>query len=117
MKRFMIGLAGLALAALAMCHPVAAQQSVQVVGPQTLATNQLSVSTTATLILPSRPFRQRTNVTIGAANQCYFGGPNVTTTNGWAPAPIAGTSFVYENASPLYAVCASTTTISYMEGY
>lgn len=97
--------------------PVSAQQSVMQVGPQTLNHNQVSVSITATLVLPSRPFRQRTTVTVMAANQCYFGNSNVSTANGWGPAPAAGTSFVYDNASALYAVCAAPTTVSYLEGY
>ena len=117
MKRILLALFGLCLSALVLPAPATAQQSVMQVGPQTLAHNQVTVSTSPVLVLPSRPYRQRTTVTIMAANQCYFGNSNVSTTNGWGPAPVAGTSFQYDNASPLYAVCAASTTVSYLEGY
>lgn len=86
-------------------------------GGSNLATGQVSVGTTATLIAAARAGRQRIQVIVGAANACALGTAAVTLTTGYALPAVAGTSDTSDTAAALYAVCSAATTISYKELY
>lgn len=86
-------------------------------GGDLLATGQVSVGTTATLVAAARTGRQKITVSVGAANTCAFGNSGVTLTTGFPLQPTAGASLTLDTAAATYAVCSATTTISYVEPY
>lgn len=86
-------------------------------GGATLATNQISVATTSTLVVAARTTRQRVTLNVGAANTCAFGNTGVTTTTGFVLQPVAGASVTLDTAAAVYAACSATTTVSYIEQY
>lgn len=87
-------------------------------GGASLATGQVSVGTSATLIAAARTGRQKIGVTVTTAVQCAFGNPGVTLSTGWPLAAVAYASDSWDTAAALYAVCASAaTTIAFREQY
>ena len=86
-------------------------------GGSNMATGQASVTTASTLIATTRTGRQRITVSLGAANDCYFGNTGVTTTTGFRVKGVDGASLTINTAAAVYAVCAAATTISYVELY
>jgi hypothetical protein len=92
-------------------------QNVTTRGGGSLATGQVSVATTSTLLVAARALRQRVTVSVGAANTCAFGNTGVTTTTGFPLQPVAGATITLETNAALYAVCSATTTVSYVEQF
>jgi hypothetical protein len=86
-------------------------------GGGTLATGQVSVGTSATLIAAARTGRQKIGVTVTTAVQCAFGNPGVTLTTGWPLAAVAYASDSWDTTAALYGVCASTATVGFREQY
>lgn len=86
-------------------------------GGASLATGQVSVTTSSTLVAAARSGRGKITVSIGAANTCAFGNTGVTTTTGFPLAPTVGASLTLDTSAALYAVCSATTTVSFIEQY
>ncbi|MGI4744971.1 MAG: hypothetical protein ACRYGI_11430 [Janthinobacterium lividum] len=90
-------------------------------GGSNIATGQVSVGMTATLIAAGRAGRQRITVSKQAATNCAYGGPAVTLTTGYIPdnsaAPAAGMSFARDTAAPFYGVCAAATNHTFVEDF
>lgn len=86
-------------------------------GSAAIATGQVSVGTTATLIAAARTLRQRITVTVTTAVGCAFGNSGVTLTTGYPLAAVAGASDTTDTTAALYGVCASTATVGYKEIY
>lgn len=90
-------------------------QSTVVRGGGSIVTGQVSVGTSATLIVAARATRQRVSVAVGAANSCAFGPSGVTLTTGFVLQPIAGATDTSDTTAALYGVCSAATTIRYKE--
>ncbi|WP_311271073.1 hypothetical protein [Sphingobium sp. WCS2017Hpa-17] len=86
-------------------------------GGLSLATGQVSVTTSSTLVAAARTGRNKITMSVGAANTCAFGNTGVTTTTGFPLAPTVGASLTLDTAAAIYAVCSATTTISFIEQY
>lgn len=84
-------------------------------GGSSLATAQVSVGTTSTLIAAARTGRQKITVTLGAANDCFFGATGVTSTTGFRVKGVDGASLTLDTAAALYGVCTATTTVGEVE--
>lgn len=82
-------------------------------GSATLATGQISVGTTATLVRGADTGRTSITVIIGAANACAFGNSGVTLTTGYALPATVGVTDTTATSAALYGVCSATTTVSY----
>lgn len=108
LRRFLLAVAG---AAAFFCPPAAAQT-----GLAQVVTGQKSVGTTAVQIVAQRP-RSAVIVTVTSATACSFGGASVTPSNGFPLQPVAGATLTLETSGAIYAVCASTATIGYVELY
>lgn len=93
-------------------------QGVTAIGSLSIATAQVSVGVTATLIAPARVGRSRIGVTVVPAVQCAFGPATVTLANGWPLAAVAYASDSWDTEAALYGVCASAaTTVAYRETF
>ena len=87
-------------------------------GAPSIATGQVSVGTSATLVVAARTNRQNVGVSVTQAVQCAFGGPGVTLATGWPLPPTAYTSDNWDTASAVYAVCATAATnVAYREQF
>lgn len=86
-------------------------------GTATLATGQVSVATTSTLVVAARTGRGKVTLAVGAANTCAFGNTGVTTTTGFPLQPTAGASLTLDTSAAIYAACSATTTVSYVEQF
>lgn len=86
-------------------------------GAGALATGQVSVGTTSTLVAAARTGRVRIIASVGAANTCAFGNPGVTLTTGFPLQPVAGASVTLQSTGPLYSACSATTVVSFVEEY
>lgn len=84
-------------------------------GGASLATGQVSIATTSTLLVAARATRQRVTISVGAANTCAFGNTGVTTTTGFPLQPVAGATMTLDTGAALFAACSATTTVSYVE--
>jgi hypothetical protein len=84
-------------------------------GGGSIATGQVSVGTTATLIAAARTGRQRITVSVGSAVSCAYGATGVTLTTGYVLQAVAGANDTSDTSAALYGVCASTATVSYKE--
>lgn len=88
------------------------------VGTGTIATNQVSVGTSATLIAAARSGRQSIVITLTAATVLYVGTSGVTTGNGLFVAGVVGQTITLETAAAVYGIVASgTLTVSYLENF
>lgn len=86
-------------------------------GGASIATNQISVGTTATLIAAARTGRQKISVTVTTAVQCAFGPAGVTLATGWPLAAVAYAADTWDTAAALYGVCASAATVAEREQF
>lgn len=86
-------------------------------GGASLATGQVSVTTSSTLVAAARTGRSKVTMSVGAANTCAFGNTGVTTTTGFPLAPTVGASLTLDTAAAIYAACSATTTVSFIEQY
>lgn len=84
-------------------------------GAPTLFGQQVSVTTSATLVRSATATRTQIIFSVGAANTCYFGPSTVTTANGFPLQPVAGATLTLDTSAAVYAVCSATTVISYIE--
>ena len=103
----------------AACQPVSPTQplATRPAGGAAIATAQVSVGTTATLVAPARSGRVKVLATVGAANTCAFGAAGVTASTGFPLQPVAGASVTIDTAADVYAVCSATTTVGVLEAY
>jgi len=92
-------------------------QNVVARGSGTIATGQVSVGTTATLIAAARATRTRITVAVTTAVACSYGNAGVTLTTGYPLTAVAGASDTTDTTAALYGVCASTATVGYKEIY
>ena len=96
----------------------ATPQNVTERGGSTIATGQVVVGTTATLVAAARTGRQKIGVTVTTAVQCAFGNAGVTLATGWPLVAAAYTSDSWDTSAAIYGVCASAdTTVAYREQY
>jgi hypothetical protein len=86
-------------------------------GHSSVATGQVSVTTTSTQVVAARTGRQKLILSVGAANTCAFGNTGVTTTTGFPLQPTAGASVTLDTGAAIFAACSATTTISYIEEF
>lgn len=86
-------------------------------GTGTLATGQVSVSTTSTQVVAARANRATVTMSVGAANACAFGNTGVTTTTGFPLQPVAGATLSLDTSAAVFAVCSAATTISFVEQF
>lgn len=86
-------------------------------GSASLATGQISIGTSSTLLVAARTGRAKLIASVGAANTCAFGTNGVTTTTGFPLQPTAGASLMLDTAAAVYAACSATTTVSYIEQF
>lgn len=84
-------------------------------GGGTLATGQVAVTTTSTLVAAARAGRQQITLSPTSSVVYYVGATGVTTATGVYVA--AGASITLETAAAVYAVGASNVTISFVELY
>jgi hypothetical protein len=78
-----------------------------------MATGQVAVATTATLVVAARPTRRKVTITATSAVTFYVGNSGVTTTTG----ALAGTSVTLEYTGAIYAVGASALTVTFTDLY
>ncbi|WP_416463169.1 hypothetical protein [Sphingomonas sp. VDB2] len=86
-------------------------------GSGSMATGQISVGTSSTLVAAARAGRSKIMLNVGAANSCAFGNSGVTTTTGFPLQPVAGASLLLDTSAAIYAACSATTTVSFIEQY
>lgn len=87
---------------------------------QAIATNQVSVGTGATQIVPPRPDRRSVTLVLkGAAPvETFIGGPGVTVNNGYPMPAVAGASLKIDSAGAIYGIVASgTQVVGYIEHF
>jgi hypothetical protein len=97
---------------------VADPEYVRRVGSASIATNQVSVTTAATLIAAARSGRQSIVITLTAATVLYIGGSGVTTANGLYVAGVVGQTITLDTAAAVYGIVgAGTLTVSYLENF
>lgn len=87
------------------------------IGGHNLATGQVSVGTTATLIAAQRTGRQKITYAVTTAVQCSYGNAGVTLTMGFPLQAVAGASQTIDTDAAVYGVCASTATVGYLEQF
>jgi len=87
-------------------------------GVGTIATNQVSVGTSATLIVGSRTGRRSAGIVQHGTTAVYLGTSSVSTTNGLLLPGTAGAAVVFDFTGEIYGIVASgTQTVSYAEEY
>lgn len=87
------------------------------VGSGSFATGQVSVTTSATSVVPARPGRQAVTITSTSAVAFYVGNASVTTSNGHFVVAAAGAGVTIPTAAAVFAVGASSLTVSYLETF
>lgn len=92
-------------------------RSVQSVGAPSIATGQVSVGTSSTLIAAARTGRQAITVVSTTALVFYVGNTGVTTATGQYVAAAAGASITINTSAAIYGVAAAPVTVSYMEAF
>lgn len=91
---------------------------VRTVAPDELSTNQVSVTTTPTLIVDDRPSRRGVLIINGSNTVLYLGGITVSASNGLRILGVEGTGIMIPTQKAIYGVVASGfADVSYMELY
>ena len=115
MKRIIIA------ALLATCIAVPAQAQFsgnnRVLAAPNMSAGQVAVATTATLVVPQRDTRQDVVLNVTAANSCAVGSSGVTLTTGYLLPSTIGASVTVHSRAAIYMVCASTTTVSFVDDF
>ena len=86
-------------------------------GSAALATDQVSVGTSATLVKAARAGRAKIILIVGAANSCAIGAAGVTLTTGALLQPVAGATLTLDTSAAVYAACSATTIVSFIEQF
>ncbi len=87
------------------------------IGSANLATGQVNVGTSATLVATARAGRNKIKVTMLGAVDAYCGAAGVTSATGDLLLGTKGASVTIETAGAVYCVAASTVAVSFMETY
>lgn len=82
-----------------------------------LASNQVPVTTAATLVVAARAGRQSVTISSTSAVVFYVGGSGVTVANGLYVAGTAGASVTLTTSAAVYAIGAANVTLSYLESF
>jgi len=91
--------------------------NITVVPGANVATGQVTIGTSSTLLVASRALRKKLTFIVGASNVCAFGNTGVTTSTGFPLPATAGAGMTIDTTAAIYAACASSTTVSYIETY
>lgn len=87
-------------------------------GSSEFVTGQVSITTTATQIVPARETRRTVTITAIGTTDSYLGGSAVTTATGHLLVGIKGGSITLETTQAVYAITASgSQAVSYWEEY
>ena len=86
-------------------------------GSASIATGQVSVTTSATKIVDAREGRNIIVLSSKSAVAFHVGASGVTSSNGLYVAAVAGASVTLDTADAVYAVGAANLTISYIEQF
>lgn len=86
-------------------------------GSSSLATGQVTVGATSTLVAAARANRGRIRITMVGAADAFCGNTGVTVTTGDLLAGTKGTTMTIETNAAVYCVTATTVVVSYMETY
>jgi hypothetical protein len=111
----LIGSVNLALggAAISQGNPVATTESYA-----SLATGQISVTTSATQIVPARAGRKEVTIVNHTTTAVYIGGSGVSVANGLLLAGVQGQGITVTGGAAVYAIAASGSgTVSFLEVY
>lgn len=82
----------------------------------TIATNQVSVGASATLIVTANASRKRVTIVQHGTTDVYLGGSGVTTSTGALLAGTKGNQLIFRGDDAIYGIVASgTQTVSYTE--
>lgn len=85
---------------------------------EALATGQVAVGATATLIVAANPGRDFVTIVNNAAVDVFLGGPGVTIANGQLLAGVKGTTLNIGATSAVFGVVATATSpVSFMDTY
>lgn len=99
-------------------NPMPVTATASAPGATTIATGQITVAVTATLIVAARTARKRLVIVNHGATAVYVGGAAVATTTGLLLAGVAGTTMTLETAAAVYGIVGSgTQAVSYVEEY
>jgi hypothetical protein len=83
----------------------------------TIATGQVTIGTTATLLVAARPGRKRITYSVTSATQCSYGNSGVTLATGFPLQGVAGATQTLDTAAAIYGVCAASATVGYVEQF
>lgn len=90
---------------------------VQIGGSGVIATGQVAVTTSDTLVCAARAGRNSVTISSASAVAFYVGATGVTSSTGLYVAAVAGASITLDTAAAVYAVGASNLTLTYIENY
>lgn len=90
---------------------------VKPIGSTNIFTNQVAVTTTATLVCAARSGRVKVTISSTSAVVFYVGPSGVTAANGFYVAAAAGAAVTIDTAAAVYAVGAAAVTLTYVETY
>ncbi len=85
--------------------------------PTTIATGQVSVGTSSTLVVAARTGRTSVTITMLGGVDAYLGVTGVTTSTGTLLLGAKGASFTLNTSAAVYGVAASTVSVSYEEEF
>jgi len=86
-------------------------------GSPSIATGQIAVGTSSTLVVPARTGRLAVTITATSAVVFYVGVNGVTVANGAYAGGAAGASITIPTQAAVYAIGASALTVSYLETF
>lgn len=94
------------------------EQVVQEAHATTIATNQVSVTTSSTLIVASRVGRRGLTIVNHGTTDVYIGVTGLTTSNGLLLVGVKGAGISLETEAAIYGIVGTgTQTVSYLEQY
>lgn len=91
--------------------------TVKTLGTGSLATGQVAVSTSATLIVAARANRASVTITSKADVAFCVGGSGVSMSSGLYVAGVSGASVTLETSAAVYAVGEASVTLAYVEAH
>jgi hypothetical protein len=84
-------------------------------GAQNVATGQVTVATTATLVVTRRATRRSIGILNSGSNTIYLGGPTVTTTTGHQLP--SGAFIGIPTTAEIWAIAATSSSVTFVEAY